>query len=113
MPKRADASRKDLLTLYKASARSAVEYACMVWHTGLTGQQGDRVESVQRRALGIIEPESTYEQARADTGLEILHARREWQARSFYWRIQDPRHKLNHLLPEPRQGAYELRELRK
>ncbi len=113
MLRRAGASRKDLLTFYKATVRSAVEYACVVWHTGLTGEQADRLESVQRRALNIIEPGSTYEQALADTGLEALHARRERLARSFYHKVQDPEHKLHHLLPGPRQSVYYTRQPRK
>ena len=56
MLRRAGASRADLLTFYKAYVRSAVEYACAGWHTGLTAEQADRIESVQRRALRIIEP---------------------------------------------------------
>ena len=82
-----------------------MEYACAVWHTGQTGGEADRIESVQRRALGITEQDSTYKQALADTGLEALHPQRECQARSFYQKIQDPGHKLSHLLPEPRQGT--------
>ena len=55
MLRRAGASRADLLTFYMAYVRSAVEYASAVWHTGLTGEQADRIESVQRRAPRIIE----------------------------------------------------------
>ena len=47
----------------------------------------ESIESEQRRALSIIEPDYTYEQALADTGLETLHARCEWPARSFYQKV--------------------------
>jgi len=30
------------------------EYACPVWHSGLTVDQSDRIESIQRRAMKII-----------------------------------------------------------
>ena len=69
MLRRAGASRVDLLTFYKAYIRSAVEYASAVWHTGLTGEQADRIESVQRRALRIIEPGLSYHEALSLTGL--------------------------------------------
>ena len=85
---------------------SAVDYAYVVWHTGLPGEQADSFESVQKTALNIIE------QALADIGLETLHVRRKWQDSSFYQKILNPGHKLNHLLPEPQQGAYEHRQLR-
>ncbi len=52
--RRAGASRKDMLTFYKAVIRSVMEYACPVWHTGLTADQSDRIEAIQRRALRMV-----------------------------------------------------------
>ena len=109
MVRRAGASRANLLTFYKAYVRSVVEYASTVWHTGLTGEQADRIESVQRRALRIIEPGLSYHEALALTGLETLHARRERMARAFFEAILSPGHKLHHLLPDPRPVSYGLR----
>ena len=109
MLKRAGASRADLLNFYKASVRSTVEYASAVWHTGMTAEQADRIESVQRRALRIIEPGLSYQEALASTGLEMLHSRRERMAQAFFEAILSPDHRLHYLLPDPRPVSYGLR----
>ena len=106
---RAGASRSDMLQFYKSTVRSAVEYACPVWHTGLTTEQTDRIESVQRRALRIIDPGLSYNEALTLTGLETLHARRERMSQSFFLKTLAPDHKLHHLIPEPREVRYGLR----
>ena len=118
MLRRAGASCADLLTFYKAYVRSAMEYATAVWHTGLAGEQADRIKSVQRRALRIIEPGLSYHEALALTkeprllaltGLETLHACWERMARACFEAILSPGHKLHHLLPDPRPVNYGLR----
>ena len=78
------ASCKDLINVFKGTVRSGAEYACVAWHTGLTGERSDRIESAQLRALSIIKPDLTYEQALAAVGLETLHVRHERQACAFY-----------------------------
>ena len=77
MLKRAGASQRDLFMFYKATVRSVVEYAYMVWHAGLTGEQSNRIESIQKKAFGIILPDVSYEHALVPAGLETLHTRRE------------------------------------
>jgi len=39
---------------YISVVRPILEYACPVWHTGLTAAQSDTLESVQKRAMRII-----------------------------------------------------------
>ena len=46
----------DFTLYYQSVIRSALEYACPVWHSSLSAAQIDRIESVQRRALRIIRP---------------------------------------------------------
>ena len=106
MLRRAGASHADLLSFYKAYVRSAVEYASTVWHTGLTGEQADCIESVQRWALRIIEPGLSHHEALALTGLETLHTCRERMTQAFFEAILSPGHKLHHLLPDPRLVNY-------
>ena len=49
--KRAGASIRDLLHFYKAIVCPVLEYACSVWHSGLTVAQSDEIESVQKLSL--------------------------------------------------------------
>ena len=56
--KQAGASRSDLLHFYTAVVRPVLEYACLVWYSGLTVSQFNALESVQKRAVRIIYPET-------------------------------------------------------
>jgi len=113
MLKRAGATCEQLVTFYKSTIRSCLEYACPVWHCGLTGEQADCIEGIQRRALRIAHPELPYEEALMLAGLDTLNARRERLARSFFVNMLAPGHKLNHLIPEPRELGYGLRRANK
>ena len=44
----------DMLHFYIAVIRPVLEYACPVWHTSITNEQCHHLESVQRRAVYII-----------------------------------------------------------
>ena len=78
------APQRDLLMFYKAAVRSVVECLCVMWHTGLTGEESNRIESIQKRALGIIPPDVSYGHALVQAGLETLHISRGKHARGFY-----------------------------
>jgi len=58
--KRAGMSTNDLMFFYQAVIRPVAEYACPVWHSGLTVDQSDRIESIQRRAMKIIFNDCVY-----------------------------------------------------
>ena len=75
--RRAGASGDDILCLYKASVRAGLEYACVVWHTSLSTEQSDQIDRLQKRALRIIYPNASYNEALTLLGLEMLHARRK------------------------------------
>jgi len=47
-------STDDLLCFYKSVIRPVAEYACPVWHSILTVEQSNRIESFQKHALKII-----------------------------------------------------------
>ena len=116
MLRRAGASCDQLLTFYKSTIWSCLEYACPIWHCGLTVEQADSIESIQRRALRIAHPDLSYRESREAlevTGLDTLEARRERLTRSFFEKTMCPDHKLQHLLPEPRAVGYRLRRAKK
>jgi len=47
-------STSDLLCFYKSVIRPVAEYACPAWHSSLTVEQSNRIESFQKRALKTI-----------------------------------------------------------
>ena len=74
--KRAGLSSKDLLTCYFSFVRSKTEYACQVWSTQPTSEQSHAVETIQRRAMQIISPHNTYEEALREYKLVTQQQRR-------------------------------------
>ena len=96
---RAGMSANDIIIVYCSIIRSALEYACPVWHPGLTKAQSDDLERVQRRCLKIIFPDLTYSDALFVSNLDELSVRRENLVRNVFNEIKNPNHVLNHLLP--------------
>ena len=54
MLKRAGVSSTDIHQVYISIIRPLLEYACEVWHPGLTGQLSQQIEHIQKRAFRII-----------------------------------------------------------
>ena len=48
--KRAGVPIRDLLHFYTAIVRPVLEYACALWHSGLTAGQCNAIENIQKRA---------------------------------------------------------------
>ena len=42
------------LRMYTSFVRPHLEYACPVWHPGISREESDKIESIQKRALRII-----------------------------------------------------------
>jgi hypothetical protein len=53
----------DLKCFYVASIRSILEYSCQVFHYGLPQYLSDVIERIQKRALLIIYPQLSYQDA--------------------------------------------------
>ena len=51
-----------MLKVYTCNIRSVLEYAAQVWQD-IPAYLSDAIESIQRRALRIIFPDSSYQQA--------------------------------------------------
>ena len=74
---RAGVKTCDVIVVYCSVVRSVLEYACEVWHPGLTNAQSDVLEAVQRRCLRIIFPQLSYRESLESSKLEKLSVRRE------------------------------------
>ena len=96
---RAGVDKTDIVSVYSAIIRSVVEYACPVWHCGITKKQADDVESVQRRCLKIIYPELSYTDSLFVSGLERLDVRRARMVNILFQQAKKPDHVLHKLLP--------------
>ncbi len=110
--KRAGKSSMDIVDTYVSIVRSILEYACIVWHPGLTKYQSEQIEHIQKRCLNIAHPDLSYDDALIQSNLERLVDRRENMCKKFFTEIQDPDHKLHYLLPPPRDYV-RLRHYRK
>ena len=71
--------RTTLLTLYHWFLRTILEYAAPVWHAGITREQANKIERIQKRCFRIIlkDAYTSYEEALVLLGQESLHQRRE------------------------------------
>ena len=92
-------SVNDVTSVYCSLIRSILEYACPVWHCGLTKGQSEEIEGVQRRCMRILFPELSYSDSLQITGLELLCTRRERLVYSLFSEIKNKGHVLNNLLP--------------
>ncbi|CAH1246075.1 Hypp7649 [Branchiostoma lanceolatum] len=69
----------DLILIYIGFVRPVLEYACVIWHPGLTRDLSTKIERVQKRSLrAILGSEYVcYQSALDSTGLSRLDARRD------------------------------------
>ena len=95
---RAGVSDADIVTIFCSLIRSILEYACQVWHPGLTKKQSNSIESVQKRLLRLLFPDSPYSESLKLSGLQSLYNRREQLANETFQQIKDPNHVLHNLL---------------
>ena len=90
----------DLKCFYVASIRSILEYSCQVFHYGLPQYLSDVIERIQKRALRIIYPQLSYQDALDMLELKTLSTRRGDLCKKLFNSILDDEdHKLRNLLP--------------
>ena len=72
-------NRDTLFTLYTWFIRASLEYAAPVWHSGLTTEQRNALERIQKRCFRIILGDSyiNYDNSLALLNTTTLNARRE------------------------------------
>ena len=78
--------RDDLITIFIGYIRPIMEYAAPVWSGGITLNQSDRLERIQKRALRIVlrNDYSTYNDALDICGLKSLQDRRKDLCITFF-----------------------------
>ena len=88
--------QQTLVDFWKAEGRVHLEFACPVWHSGLTVSQARDLDRAQRMAMAAITGrwEPSHSGQLLQLGLEPLQLRRERICRSFAERtVKDSRHK--------------------
>ena len=111
--KRAGLDPLELVCFYTTCIRPVAEYACETFHNSLPIYLSDELERLQKRAFRIIYPTLSYSEARVALGLPLLSARREeLTTRLFDKILQDPNHRLHHLLPPKNECQVTLRTKR-
>ena len=87
---------EDLIEIYVLFIRSVVEYCSIVFHSGLTIEQTNDLERIQKVCLKIILGDNfvNYSAALEMTGLDTLHIRREKRVLNFSLKcLKHPVHK--------------------
>ena len=107
---RAKVSVDKMLAIYCSIVRPVVEYVCQVWHGGLTKEQTDTIENIQERALHIIMPDASYEQAMQIANLTTLSSRRVELCKMLFVKIQNENNRLHHLLPPVKKHSHDIRD---
>lgn len=110
--KRVKVKPKDLTTFYITCIRSMMEYAYALFHDSLPQYLSNDLEYCQKRALRIIHPGRSYEQALDETGLVKLSERRQMITCKLFKEACRPGHKLNKILPTKNVCHYNLRKTR-
>ena len=107
--KRVWVSMDNLIRVYCSLIRPTVEYACQVWHGDLTKDKTKSIESIQKRALDIIMPDTEYDLALQISELPTLADRRVDLCKKMFTEIQNADYKLHHLLPDLKANVLGLR----
>ena len=63
-----------IVYIYCSVVRSVLEYACAVWHPGLSNKLSKDIERVQKRCLKIIYSNLSYSEALEKSGLVRLES---------------------------------------
>jgi len=96
---RAGLPTSDILCVYCSIIRSVLEYACPVWHPGLTKKLSKDTERVQKRCLKLLYPFISYSDALRISSLDRLDDRHDMITQKVFREIKDPKHPLHDILP--------------
>ena len=82
--KRANADKKTLIAVYRTCIRPILEYCNQIWHFNIPEYLSNDIERIQRRALKIIHPSLSYNEALVVCNMSTLHLRREQLCQLFF-----------------------------
>ena len=99
------ASKDEMKNIYILYVRSLLEQSCTVWNSGLTNENSEDLERVQKNALKIIlqDEYKTYENALIILDLEKLNERREHLCLQFAKKCLG-HDKMKHLFPKNKKS---------
>ena len=94
--KRSQVKTEELMLFYITCIRCILEYACPAFHLALPSYLSEDLERLQKRALWIIYPGLSYNQALQFSGLAPLFKRREYISSKLFNEVK--------LLPKEESG---------
>ena len=104
----------ELVQFFCTCIRPITEYACPVFHDGLPVYLSNELEGVQKRAMHIIFPLCSYNEALVESGLTKLSDRcQELVDKLFKNVLQNEQNKLHELLPARNTCTFNLRNMPK
>ena len=105
--KRFGFSTVELRATYNSYVRPVLEYADVIWHSGINTNQSSSIESVQKRACKIILGTNyqSYESALQALNIDLLSTRRECHCLKFATNIQN-NERCNFLFPPSRLASH-------
>ncbi len=104
----------DIIQIYCSFIRSRIEYASPVW-SSIPKTLSDLLESVQKRALKIVYPDLSYEEALETSNLQRRSIRRDVSCRKFVESLRrknsaaNPLTKVMEIRPKTCNHDYNLR----
>ena len=97
---RANIEKKTMLEVYKVMLRPFLEYCAPIFHPMLSGEQSERIERQQKKALKIVLGfGKTYEELLEEANIERLSVRRVHSCTEFAIKMQQSR-RFSYLFPE-------------
>ena len=112
--KRGNADKKTLITVHRTCIGPILEYCNQIWHFNIPEYLSNDIERIQRRALKIIHPSLSYNEALVVCNMSTLHLRREQLCQTFFKNKVVPRSSpLSDLVEIAADPGYDLRAGRK
>ena len=94
------ANTSDMKIFYIAVIRPTLEYGAQAWNGGITKDQSNEIERIQKRALKIIYKEDDYDKCLQTAELVSLKEGRDQMCIQLIKSMSNSDHKLHNVLPK-------------